>query len=484
MDWEDKAKGIAVKTRANWLMGFKSLFLLSEKGYALLVVEPLLGNREWGRFAADLATHGFFMNAAFNTPEGCFLPSTSLRPTLVLLSRNRRDKLFIADPSDVSSVPAIIERFSTNTAKFTLEEGVDAEADSFVSFATAKCSMEVARLSRQYTTYRSYKLGDISHTVNWGRSGQHLQEIENSIYVPLLGKSPVVCTLTDLQLKHHNYVQLVLNSSLVHHKYAAMFFSSELGKLIRMSVYSGFIPKLVKAALLSLELPLPDVEEQRLIVRTYEQLVALQSKLGEFRAELSLNPKSAKDIRESTERMLEQLSALSDADRVRALVRKGESKTCEFKQTLSFDIRTQTREKHIEVAVLKTLVAFMNTEGGTLLVGVVDDGSICGVHSEINKFHKGSRDAFLLHFKNLVKDRIGEGFYPFIDYAVVDVDESLVLRVTCRKAKAPCFLDEKDFYVRTNPATDKLEGAKVIEYIDRHFQKRPTAAPEPEGVRQ
>ena len=45
-----------------------------------------------------------------------------------------------------------------------------------------------------------------------------------------------------------------------------------------------------------------------------------------------------------------------------------------------------------------------------------------------------------------------------------------VLLVECKRSKSACFIDGKDFYVRTNPATDKLEGTKLVEYINNHFQ--------------
>jgi len=34
----------------------------------------------------------------------------------------------------------------------------------------------------------------------------------------------------------------------------------------------------------------------------------------------------------------------------------------------------------------------------------------------------------------------------------------------------PCYLDGVDFYVRTNPATDKLVGPKLVEYVKQRFE--------------
>ena len=88
---------------------------------------------------------------------------------------------------------------------------------------------------------------------------------------------------------------------------------------------------------------------------------------------------------------------------------------------------------------------------------------------EIVKFHK-NLDKLLLHWKNLVKTRIGEEFYPFIEYRVIKVDGKHLLFVECKPLQSPCHLDKKDFYVRTNPATDKLEGPKLLEYVKNHFK--------------
>jgi predicted HTH transcriptional regulator len=51
-----------------------------------------------------------------------------------------------------------------------------------------------------------------------------------------------------------------------------------------------------------------------------------------------------------------------------SLARSGESKIIEYKESFSLDIRKGSKEKYIELSALKTIVAFLNTNGGTLLV--------------------------------------------------------------------------------------------------------------------
>jgi predicted HTH transcriptional regulator len=121
---------------------------------------------------------------------------------------------------------------------------------------------------------------------------------------------------------------------------------------------------------------------------------------------------------------------------------------------------------------MKNIAALLNSEGGSLLIGVSDDGLIKGVNPEIDKFHKGNHDNFLKYIKNKIKTRIGEQFYTYFDYQLVDVNDFWVLIFTCKSSDIPCYLDSKDFYVRTNPATDKLDGPKLVEYVSHHFTRQ------------
>ena len=186
----------------------------------------------------------------------------------------------------------------------------------------------------------------------------------------------------------------------------------------------------------------------------------------------SENQRNYKEVIEIVRTCDSFLTLLSAQNAIQRLILEGESKTLEFKETLSVDIKTNKKEKYIELSALKTIVAFLNTRGGTLLIGVRDDGLFVGVEEEINKFHKMSADKFLLHFSHIIKARIGEQFYPFIDYSLTETDGKNVLRVDSLESSRPCYLDNETFYVRTNPATDKLEGPKLVDYVQHHFSAK------------
>jgi predicted HTH transcriptional regulator len=117
---------------------------------------------------------------------------------------------------------------------------------------------------------------------------------------------------------------------------------------------------------------------------------------------------------------------------------------------------------------LKTVSAYLNSNGGTLLVGVGDRGDILGLHKDGFQ----DKDKLNLHFTNLVKHHIGEQYLPFIESKVFDVDGKRVLKVKCEKSDKHVFLRHsgmEEFYVRNGPSSTRLDGQALIDYIKHNF---------------
>ncbi|MBU1622130.1 MAG: putative DNA binding domain-containing protein [Nanoarchaeota archaeon] len=364
----------------------------------------------------------------------------------------------------------VVKNFFLEKYGASLKQGLIILQKSFHSFHQIKIKQQIEMLETQYKEFEPYTLGDLSTEINYVKSGDNLIEKTNSVYIPRIGSSPVISEISDVKLKHHNYFQVVLNNKAIN-EYVSTFFRSDLGRLILGSLTSeSFIPHLNRRDLEKTIITLPPLEIQKHILQTQIKLSKLKHAIDVFDSELALNPTSSDIILNQLDDMLKSINGLTDADKVRNVIRQGESKSIEFKETFSLDVRKQTKEKYIELEVLKTIVAFLNTEGGTLLIGVNDDRDITGINTEIKKFHKNI-DHFLLHFKNRIRSRIGEEYYPFIEYKPLSISKNFILLVECKESKSPCYLDNKEFYVRTNPATDKLEGPKLVEYIKNHFNQ-------------
>ena len=167
-------------------------------------------------------------------------------------------------------------------------------------------------------------------------------------------------------------------------------------------------------------------------------------------------------------RKLESLAALErhtqdSEEQIRALIRSGETDRLEFKSSLRWNLKANRADKNIELACLKTMVAFMNTEGGTLLVGVTDEGEVAGIEADMFP----NEDKFLLHFNNLIKEHIGLEFSEFIAFSIKRFESGSVLVVDCGRSSHPVFLrhgSEEEFYIRVGPGSRKLPTSKVLDY--------------------
>ncbi|MCP3927498.1 MAG: hypothetical protein GY705_00150 [Bacteroidetes bacterium] len=458
----DKLK---IKIPRNWKEIFDSLNLLSEKGIAFYIVEPsIIYSRQGNLFTNYLEEKGFYINSILNPPEKLFYPTTSFRPIVVGINKTSFDTYFIGEINK-ENFRELADSLHKRINSGNLEQGLIVGKDEFESFESFKINGQIENLKTQYKEYSKFKINEIANEINLTRD--KFDKKPNSIYVPKLGTSEVSSSLDSLKVKHQNVFQVQLNESVVKADYLSLFFRSELGKLTLSSLSTGsFIPTINKSSIENCIVAIPKIEEQKLLIHTNQKLNELQDTIHNLRNELSLNPQNANVILEQFDNISSPLKELTIEDEILGLIRKGEGKQIEFKQTFSKNIRTNKKDKLIQKSTLKNIVGFLNADGGVLLVGVADEGTITGIEDDYFQ----SNDKYLLNFKNLLTAKIGSEFYPLIDFNIYKVFGKRVLKIDCKASDDPCFYDDIEFYVRTNPATDRLEGKKQMEYIRKRFK--------------
>ena len=146
----------------------------------------------------------------------------------------------------------------------------------------------------------------------------------------------------------------------------------------------------------------------------------------------------------------------------------GESEAVEFKSTLRINLHTGNKDPKMELAVLKTMAGFLNSNGGTLIVGVADDGSPVGI--EADGFP--NEDKMSLHLINIIKSRMGIPALTNINVNFDDYEETRVMVIKCHKSPTAVFVEDgpvQRFYVRTGPATTELNASQTQEYIKYRF---------------
>jgi hypothetical protein len=150
------------------------------------------------------------------------------------------------------------------------------------------------------------------------------------------------------------------------------------------------------------------------------------------------------------------------------LIGSGESISVEFKSTLRTNLHTHQPDPRIEFSCLRTIAGFMNSRGGTLVIGVADDGTSIGMEED----GFPSEDKMALHLVNLIRERIGPTYMMYLHPRFDDYQNSRVLVLECTPAKVPVFLRDgqvERFFVRTGPSTTELTASQTQQFIKQRF---------------
>ncbi len=181
-----------------------------------------------------------------------------------------------------------------------------------------------------------------------------------------------------------------------------------------------------------------------------------------------------KEYLRSSQNALDYLVTFSEnkAGNISEIILAGESNELEFKSTLRWDIKAGKTNQQVERAVLKTVSGFLNSGGGTLLIGVRDDGSIEGIESD--RFP--NEDKFLLHFWTLVRTAFGRDISPYLRTSLEKIENKMVCKVRCLRSSRPVFLRqpgfEEEFYIRLGPSSVALAVSEALKYIADHFTEK------------
>lgn len=149
---------------------------------------------------------------------------------------------------------------------------------------------------------------------------------------------------------------------------------------------------------------------------------------------------------------------------VRRIIAAGENRYVEFKSTMRMNLHSKKPGREIELAWMKGVAGFLNTDGGILLIGVTDDGEITGLERDVFE----NEDKCRLHFKNLISKHIGTDLSKYVRFIMVPMDGKTVGVVRCDRAEEPVFLkdgNKEHFYIRNGPSSDELPVSQALNYI-------------------
>ena len=162
---------------------------------------------------------------------------------------------------------------------------------------------------------------------------------------------------------------------------------------------------------------------------------------------------------------------------IEEILAEGESEELEFKSSLRWDYKQGIINRALESVIVKTVSAFANSDGGTLMIGVDDDGNPLGLENDYASLG-ADKDKFELHLRNLLNQQIGTSFVASSIKTVFPViDEIEICQVEVTRSREPIILSVTDkngvksekVYVRSGNSSQELSMSEFDQYRKERF---------------
>ena len=160
---------------------------------------------------------------------------------------------------------------------------------------------------------------------------------------------------------------------------------------------------------------------------------------------------------------------------VRDLIAAGETPVVEFKSTLMWSTKGNVKDAKLQKMITKTIAAFANARGGTLLIGVEPDGGVCGIELDcaiLMGKDDTCVDAFSRSLAAITAEHLGAARAAQFAMHYVPVDGKTVCVVDVQASREPVYLKADgvtEVYVRNGTTSVALAVSEIAGYIQSRW---------------
>ena len=155
------------------------------------------------------------------------------------------------------------------------------------------------------------------------------------------------------------------------------------------------------------------------------------------------------------------------------LLSHDESRTVEYKQTARWNVQERRRDKRMEAVVVKTVAGMLNDQGGTLLIGVTDDGTLVGLNDDYAQVKPANADGYINWLDTLFENSIGNAGASRLRVRIDQVDGYDICRIDVPSSSRPIWVKNRSgddiLYQRRNNSTRPVPPAEVDAFIAQRF---------------
>jgi type I restriction enzyme R subunit len=164
---------------------------------------------------------------------------------------------------------------------------------------------------------------------------------------------------------------------------------------------------------------------------------------------------------------------------VAEIIENDENFAVEFKSTARWDLRENRPNKAIEDAVVKTVAGFLNTDGGTLLIGVGPDRQVVGLDHDYPRVQPPNGDGFVNWLTTHLTNAIGHAAVMRTRARITVHDGHEICRLDVGRSPKPVWAKtskgDRVFFVRMNNSTRAMPDLELGAYLHERWPAEPTS---------
>lgn len=171
-------------------------------------------------------------------------------------------------------------------------------------------------------------------------------------------------------------------------------------------------------------------------------------------------------------RFLTTIKKIGNLQPISDLIKLSESDRLEYKSTWQWDVKKDCKNEELKFSVLKTIAAFLNSEGGTVIIGIEDNQNIFGLEKDLSLISDGSRDKFEQTIFQSVYSNIGSIFTKLIKVRFETIDGKILCAIDVKRSNKIALLKGKDkewLYIRTGNSSKPVE--KISEILEFSYSR-------------
>ena len=281
-----------------------------------------------------------------------------------------------------------------------------------------------------------------------------IKKLKNVIFIPTIPSRTNSVENHHLFLKDWEYWCFELDPAKFHAGYLANWFNTKLPKeqLIRLAPSGNYMKKIGRKDIKRIYVIKHSIEQQHIHNETLNLLEKIKNNIKKIEESNSFDPREI-----NIETIIEDIDEL----KILRLVTLDESLSHEYKSTLRYDLKSKQFAEHITVSALKTITAFLNSEGGNLVIGIGRDKELIGLEIEGKDM-----DKWQLFLNNKIRDNIGKKFLEtYIKTEIKKFKDKKIAIISCKQIpKDDSASLNNEIYVRHGPLTEKLNPKDVHQW--------------------